>query len=43
MKIILSKKDAIEILTDLFFNLINEDLKLGQGKIAVGIEMEDDE
>ena len=39
MKIILSKQEAIKILTDLFVEVANNGLALGQGKISVGIEL----
>ena len=42
MIIKLSKQDATEILTDLFFRLINDELQLGQGEISVGIDWEDE-
>ena len=41
MDILLTKQEAIEILTDLFFEVVNNGLDLGQGKISVGIDVID--
>ena len=45
MKIVLTKAEAIEILTDYFFDFINdsEHELSGQGKLSVGIELTESE
>ena len=43
MMIEISKEEATEILTDIFFAVVNNGLELGQGNIPVGIKIKEDD